>query len=127
MANDNPKAINTSTQQDANNRFWGAIETFFKDLATLDVVTMTGNFNLEVTQISGFKDILGAIEGQSDTLKPVAVSHHEIDYDSALFVKDNLSDSEKELLTIHLESVKAAHEMRDKIVDTAIKAFKLVT
>jgi len=126
MPNEKPNKIPVSDEGSAKGRFWGAIDMFFNDLATLDVVTMTGNLKLEVKQIKGFQDILGAIEGQSETLWPVAVSHHEIDYDAALFVKDNLSDSEKDLLKTHLETVKAAHDMRDKVVDMAIKALKLL-
>lgn len=119
-------AVGAADRTQVLEKFWGAIKKFFDDLATLDVVTMSGSIDLKVKNISGFQDILKQLEGTGNNLHTVAVSHHEIDYDAALFVKDNLSDSEKELLKMHMETVKAAQEMRNKVVELATNALKLV-
>jgi hypothetical protein len=126
MGNDVSTKIPAADKDDAVKQFWGAIKTFFEDLATLDVVTMTGTIGLKVEEISGFKNIIQKLSQTDSVLHTVAVSHHEIDFDAALFVKDNLSDNEKELLKMHLETVKAAQEMRNKVVEMATNALNLL-
>lgn len=128
MANENNNTETTipeSQREESLKQFWGAIKKFFGDLSTLDVVTMSGTINLTVNQIKGFQDILGSLAGGNNNLHTVAVSHHEIDYDAALFVKDNLTESEKELLQMHMETVKTAQEMRNKVVELATNALGL--
>ena len=118
--------IDSSDKVEATNKFWGAIKTFFEDLATLDVVTMTGDIKLKIEDVTGFEDILDKLQNNGSNVHALAVSHHEIDYDAAIFVKENLSESEKELLDMHVETVKAAQEMRNKVVELAMNALKLV-
>lgn len=119
-------SIESSDKVQATNKFWGAIKTFFEDLATLDVVTMTGEIKLEIDDVTGFENIVAKLKEKGSTVHTLAVSHHEIDYDAAIFVKENLSESEKELLEMHVETVKAAQEMRNKVVELAMNALKLV-
>lgn len=126
MGNDLKTKIPAADQEDAVKQFWGTIKTFFGDLATLDVVTMTGTIGLTADKITGFKEIMKELASTGSKLHTVAVSHHEIDFDAALFVKDNLSDSEKELLKMHLETVKAAQEMRNKVVEMITNALHLL-
>ena len=107
-----------ATPNETKDKFWTALSTFFTDLVTLDVVTMTGEISLTIDDVSGFENIAN--------LKTVAVSHHEIDYDAAMFIKQNLDDDEKEILKLHLETVKSAQEMRNKVVELATNALKLL-
>ena len=118
--------IDSSDKVEATGKFWGAIKTFFEDLATLDVVTMTGDIKLELEDLTRFDDIITKLQSKESDVHTLAVSHHEIDYDAAVFVKNNLSESEKELLEMHVETVKAAQEMRNKVVELAMNALKLV-
>jgi hypothetical protein len=118
--------IDSSDKVEATSKFWGAIKTFFEDLATLDVVTMTGDIKLEIEDLTRFDDIITKLHSKGSDVHTLAVSHHELDYDAAVFVKNSLSESEKELLEMHMETVKAAQEMRNKVVELAMNALKLV-
>lgn len=115
-----------ATPNETKDKFWTALSTFFTDLVTLDVVTMTGDISLTVDDVSGFENIMENLKEKTADLKTVAVSHHEIDYDAAMFIKQNLDDDEKEILKLHLETVKSAQEMRNKVVELATNALKLL-
>jgi cyanate lyase len=115
-----------ATPNETKNKFWNALSTFFTDLITLDVVTMTGEISLTIDDISGFENIIEKLKEKTANLTTVAVSHHEIDYDAAMFIKQNLDDDEKEILKLHLETVKSAQEMRNKVVELATNALKLL-
>jgi len=108
----------------AENSFWTTIEKFFTDLTTLDVVTLTGKINLTVANVSNFEDILENLKTTAvSEVKVLAVSHHQIDSDAVMFVKGDLDQvNEKPLLAMHQETVKAAQEMRNKVVEMVANA-----
>lgn len=90
------------------------------DLASLEVTTYTGSFNLGITDIldkneDKFK-IKSLMQSNPATLNVnlqlLAYSRFEIDSDVSSIVKSNLNSQDKELLAAHNELVKTAQEAR---------------
>jgi hypothetical protein len=107
--------------------------SFIKDLVTLDVITVTGNLKVKKDVISGTTNDDSNPDGQVidfDTLfsrssgklvidadmEVVAATHIEIDRDTFTFVKQVLSENDKELLRMHMDSVNAASAARADII-----------
>ena len=91
-----------------------------KDLVTIDVVTLTGELNLDVTPAGGaskidptelFKNLEATPGGK---LSVVALTHVEIDMDVTNFGSSAPSTA---LLTLHQESVKNAVEARKAVIE----------
>jgi hypothetical protein len=89
-----------------------------KDLATLDVMTLSGTINLAVTGAGGnsqgidptaFYERLKTEAASGSTIQVVAFTHKEVDSDSVVFVR---SDADSKLLAAHQEMVKAADQAR---------------
>jgi hypothetical protein len=106
--------------------------SFINDLITLDVVTVTGdmevitkkkvkgankaknaNFVLDFETLFGREDGKATINGN---LRVIAATHVEVDKDTLTFVASDLTESERELLDMHLKTVTAASEARANIV-----------
>lgn len=95
------------------------------DLASLEVTTYTGSFNLTINDIveqdgDQFR-IKSLMQNNPVTLNAnlqlLAYSRFEIDSDVASIVKSDLSDQDKELLSAHNELVKTAQEARKSMLD----------
>ena len=114
----------TDPQQNARNavQSWmQKIGAAAENLATLDVMTITGT--LVLTSASGsndspltpsklFESLKGAVNKDVTQFKVIAMTHKEIDFDAVNFVAENLTDSEKTLLASHAELVKASEDGR---------------
>lgn len=115
---------------------------FLKDLLTLDVLTVTGNINVDRTETKDTSD--DALEnvniekvGEEDylvfdfdslikrqkgkvklksSLRVIAASHVEIDYDTLHFIAAGLSPEEDELVKMHLETVSKSMEARAAVI-----------
>lgn len=114
---------------------------FIKDLVTLDVITVTGKLKLKKDVISGDANDDSTPDGQVidfDTLfsrksgklvidadmEVVAATHIEIDRDTFTYVKKSLSDDDKELLRMHVDSVNAASTARAEIIARVMPDWK---
>lgn len=113
-------------------KFWNNLETMVADFTTLDVVTLTGDIDVTLNQQATdngtitFQQILKNIESvKSDGLNAVAVTHVEVDMDTALFVKDNLSPQQQNLLTLHNQTVEQARNARHAFIQATLEAFKV--
>ncbi|MCH6259317.1 hypothetical protein MLD52_22375 [Puniceicoccaceae bacterium K14] len=96
------------------------IKDGFKDIATLDIATVTGEIKLtnaanKTTWESLVTEASNTI--RSSDLTVVAFTHSQWDCDSVNFVKDDLSPAQQELLKSHQNMVTAAHETRRKAVE----------
>jgi hypothetical protein len=94
-----------------------------KDAATLDVSTYSGEVSgLFETDNGSLKfkinNLKAAVDG--DKVKLLAHTHQAADRDTLLFVKENLSEQEKELLVLHNSAVTAALESRAAFIKTVI-------
>lgn len=113
-------------------KFWDSIEAMVTDIATLDVVTLTGEIDVTLNQQAAdgtitFQDILSNIKGvKSQGLNALAVTHIEADMDTALFVKDGLSPEQQNLLTMHNQTVEQARTARNAFIQSVIETFKIV-
>lgn len=101
--------------------------SIFKDLITLDVVTVTGSFKVkkDTKETSGRKinrnivdfDFLftslkdGSIQTDAD-MRILAASRIEIDRDTYHFVSSNLTEADQGLVKMHFDAVTAATEGR---------------
>lgn len=94
------------------------------DLASLEVTTYTGSFNLSINDIveqdgDQFR-IKSLMQNNPVTLNAklelLAYSRFEIDADVASIVKSNLTAQDQELLTAHNELVKTAQEARKSML-----------
>jgi len=114
--------------------------SFFSDLITLDVVTVTGDMkvitktkdpgdtsNTKPDFIIDFKSLFGR-DGKNTTvngeLRVIAATHVEVDKDTLTFVASDLNENERELLDMHLKTVAAASEARANIVARLNPLFK---
>ncbi|MEL7159918.1 MAG: hypothetical protein AAFN92_04110 [Bacteroidota bacterium] len=103
---------------------------FLQDLASLEVVTVTGDVSIlklaDYTPGGGdnrivfsfdelFSSSNGVVSLHAD-LKVVAASKIHIDHDTFNFVAAELNDQEKELVGLHLNSVDAALNGRANII-----------
>lgn len=117
-------------------KFWDSIEAMVTDIATLDVVTLTGEIDVTLNQQAGdgqtdgtisFQDILSNIKGvKSQGLNALAVTHIEADMDTALFIKDGLAPEQQNLLTLHNQTVQQARNARNAFIQSVIETFKVV-
>ena len=91
-----------------------------KDLATIDVVTLTGEIKLEILGTGSdvkidptalFEKLQGKVDG---SLSVVALTHVEIDMDVTNFGSATPSDA---LFSLHQQSVKNAIEARAAVLD----------
>ncbi|MGB3798748.1 MAG: hypothetical protein WA952_02975 [Lewinella sp.] len=112
---------------------------FIEDMATLDVVTLTGNLTVQVNDLqteggndgSGkpikFAGIMQQLEGnilkKDAKVSALAATHVSIDKDTVTFVKENLSPEEVVYLDFHNETVKAAGIARAAMADGIAKLF----
>lgn len=99
-----------------------------QDIVTLDVVTMTGEININASEhmtkdrfdVGKLVDTLmaGAPVEQKLTVKVLALTHLEMDQDCIQFVRQDLTDSEKPLVEAHNAMVKTATEARNSLLLT---------
>ncbi len=98
------------------------INNIANDLATLDVITLTGDINLEKVANQDTVDFeklyknIGENVKNSVNVDVVAFTHIELDCDSVMFVKRGIGESEKVLLEVHNETIKTAQETRLGVV-----------
>lgn len=101
--------------------------SFLKDLVTLDVVTVTGNFVIkkeakEESRRSVQRNIIdfdsmfnnlkdGSIETDAE-MRILAATRIEIDRDTYHFVSSNLTEADEGLVKMHFDAVTAATEGR---------------
>lgn len=105
------------------------IKRGFKDIATLDVVTLTGDITVETAKNSAAEAAPTAATKDEKTswetlltdvgdkvftqkLSVVAYTHSQWDCDSVNFVKFDPTPGDKLLIEAHKETVKSAHESR---------------
>ncbi len=112
---------------------------FIEDMATLDVVTLTGDLTIKINDLqteggadgSGkpvkFAGIMQQLEGnilkKDSKITALAATHVSIDKDTVTFVKEKLSPEESVYLDFHNETVKAAGIARAAMADGIAKLF----
>lgn len=104
------------------------IKKFVGDVATLDVITLSGDIALVADQYNAaakkfdwdtlFTNIAAKMKTTGDTarLEIVAYTHAEWDLDSVNFVRKDLSEGDKDLLAAHNAAVEAAQKSRFEAV-----------
>jgi hypothetical protein len=103
------------------------IRNFVNDVATLDVITLTGDITLVANQYDpvakkfNWDDLFSSIAAKmkaadASKLEIVAYTHAEWDLDSVNFVRKDLSDGDKDLLAAHNAAVEAAQKSRFEAV-----------
>ena len=117
----------------AENKTFG---DFINDMTSLDVVTLTGDLTIQVTDLQGegddergrplrFSRIMRELEGriiqQGSQLNTLAATHVSLDKDTVTFVKENISPEEAIYLEFHNETVKAAGIARAAMADGIAK------
>ena len=110
-----------------------AVATAIKDLASLEVTTYSGDFDLTFADVKEkdenafkIKSLLEAKEADLNAkLHLVAYSRFEIDADASNIVKHNLTEEERMLIEVHKEMVLAAQESRKAMFDFAKELLKL--
>ncbi len=116
----------TSAKENLKSIF-GGLKNVAADLTTLEVTTLTGDIKLLLDK-SGTgdkktynfknKDALMNLIGESaqpdseSEIKIVAYSRIDFDQDVINFVKKDLTDDERKLYDLHLESMKTSQEAR---------------
>ncbi len=113
------------------------IGSFFNDVATLDVLTLTGDITLvnanATDGTSGefqwddlFKKVAEKMKASDDSkLSVVAYTHSEWDLDTVNFVTSELTDGTKDLLEAHNSAVKAAQLSRFEAMRTMAGLIRL--
>ena len=112
------ETIPAAEPKDAVGQFWGTVKKICSDLATLDVVTVTGSIDLTLAKGKTTEALLTELTSQKAKARVVASSNHQIDYDAVVFVKESPTPQELELIKLHMETVKSAQEMRSKAIET---------
>ena len=110
-----------------------AVATAIKDLASLEVTTYSGDFDLTFADVKEkdenafkIKSLLEAKEADLNAkLHLVAYSRFEIDADASNIVKHNLTEEERMLIEVHKEMVLAAQESRRAMFNFAKDLVKL--
>ena len=114
-----------------------SLRDFIEDMATLDVVTLTGNLTVKVSDLQSddggngkpikFAGIMQQLEGnvlkKGSTISALAATHVSIDKDTVTFVKEDLTPQEAVYLEFHNETVKAAGIARAAMADGIAKLF----
>lgn len=100
---------------------------FLNDVATLDVLTLTGDITLKPAAEAPaadkkedvlnwdnlFAEITKQMKAEKDsTLQVVAYTHAEWDCDAVNYVMKDPTDAQKDLIKAHNEAVAAAHNSR---------------
>jgi hypothetical protein len=98
-------------------------ENAVEDIITVDVVTLTGRIKITALQNDekkfDLKKLYERIEDGSaldGEMSVVAFTHIDIDADAIHFVKSDLTEEDRALLTAHNEAVRAAQDTREGIV-----------
>ena len=113
------------------------LRDFIEDMATLDVVTLTGNLTVKVSDLASegdgnqkpikFAGIMQRLEGnvlkKGSTVTALAATHVSLDKDTVTFVKEDLTPQEAVYLEFHNETVKAAGIARAAMADGIAKLF----
>ena len=113
------------------------LRDFIEDMATLDVVTLTGNLTVKVSDLHSedgggskpikFAGIMQQLEGnvlkKGSSVTALAATHVSIDKDTVTFVKEDLTPQEAVYLEFHNETVKAAGIARAAMADGIAKLF----
>jgi hypothetical protein len=97
------------------------IRDSLEDIATLDVVTTTGNITLTTADTGALTNWEKLADKVSEKIKAaeievVAYTHSQWDCDNFTHVKKDLSDAEKLLVETHNATVDSAHELRREAV-----------
>jgi hypothetical protein len=95
-----------------------------QDLATLDVVTLTGQIKISSsmpgnTNNLDLKRLYESIEKNAKKdadLEVVAFTHIDFDCDAVNFVKTGAGEGEKTILEAHTQMVKTAQETRQSMI-----------
>lgn len=106
--------------------------SFIEDLITLDVITVTGNLSVKTTSVDeggedgplddfviDFKSLFGRKGGKTTVrgdLKVIAATHIEVDKDTLTFIGEGLTDQQRELVDVHMDTVATALESRAAII-----------
>ncbi len=109
---------------------------FIDDMSSLDVVTLTGNLTIKVSDLTEattpdggkplrFSRIMRQLEGnilkRDSEISALAATHVSIDKDTVTFVKENIHREEAVYLEFHNETVKAAGIARAAMADGIAK------
>ena len=93
-----------------------------EDLVSLDVVTLTGEVDIQgANNEIDLKKLYKAIQANAiskSNVSLVAYTHLDLDSDAVLFVKSGLSEGEKPLVEAHNVMVMASQEARLAFVRT---------
>lgn len=106
------------------------------DLASLDVITLTGTITLQpVPAAAGatavfdptsfFTTLSGQIGQQNSGIRVVAFTHQAADLDGTMFVGQALDDEAQKLVAAHREMVKQAQDARLETVKFLAGLLKL--
>ena len=118
------KHMIATSNHNQNMSILSKIKDGFKDIATLDVATVTGTIQLTNTADGiSWESLVNddASKIQSANLNVVAFTHSQWDCDSVNFVKEELTPGEQELLLSHQNTVTATHETRRKAVEMLLE------
>jgi hypothetical protein len=91
------------------------------DIATLDVVTTTGNITLtsaDLGDVTNWENLADKVSQKikSAEIEVVAYTHSQWDCDNFTHVKKDLSEAEKLLVQSHNATVDSAHELRREAI-----------
>jgi hypothetical protein len=108
------------------------VANFVNDVTTLEVTTVSGSIGVDVilsadkTKIDFNKiwDQMGAAAGGAGKLTLVATTKVDFDKDVKQYIKDNLIDSDKELVALHNAAVKSSAEARKAAVESLVSIAK---
>jgi len=97
------------------------IKDAIKDTTSLDVVTTNGSIQLTAADMAGGGGWEKIAEKVSEKIKAanvnvVAYTHSQWDCDTFMFVKENLSEAEQNLVESHAAVVDASHATRRETV-----------
>ena len=103
------------------------IASFVNDVTTLDVLTLSGNIELVAEQYSAaekkfdwdtlFTNVVAKMKATDESkLTVVAYTHAEWDMDSVNFVRQELTEGDKQLVEAHQAAVEAAQKSRFEAV-----------
>ncbi len=120
------------TAKDKLQELWNGIKDVVGDLTTLEVTTLSGNIHKILENQAptgkpvslGFKKpdaMLEIINGQDDKVKGdiyvLAYSRIDFDQDTVNFVANDLTEGDKAVYQLHLDSVKASLEARAAFIN----------
>jgi hypothetical protein len=102
------------------------IKAFIDDVATLDVVTLTGDISVELKKIK-FDDldnlteeVITALKASKDNVRYMAFSHYEFDCDSVSYFNENCPET---LLKAHSDTAASALDARRSMVKLVVENF----